>query len=143
DPFRIAVRPDGKSAYATDRAGVVDQFDIDQSSGQLSPKTPASVAAPGKAWGIGDIGVSPYGSGVYVTNDVDDTVAQYDVDPSTGRLTPKTPSTVATGSVPYHLVVGPRPRVPTSKKQCKHGGWHNFPRFKNQGQCLASVGNGK
>jgi len=28
---------------------------------------------------------------------------------------------------------------PTSKAQCKHGGWKSFssPRFKNQGQCVS------
>ena len=30
---------------------------------------------------------------------------------------------------------------PTSKDQCKHGGWKSFasPRFKNQGQCVSWV----
>jgi hypothetical protein len=40
-------------------------------------------------------------------------------------------------------LVGP----PTSKDQCKHGGWQTFnnPSFKNQGQCVAYVNhhNGK
>jgi hypothetical protein len=29
--------------------------------------------------------------------------------------------------------------IPTSKQQCKHGGWRNFPQFKNQGECVAFV----
>jgi hypothetical protein len=29
--------------------------------------------------------------------------------------------------------------VPTSKDQCKNGGWRNYPAFKNQGQCVAFV----
>jgi hypothetical protein len=29
--------------------------------------------------------------------------------------------------------------VPTSKDQCKDGGWQNFPQFKNQGQCVSFV----
>ena len=29
--------------------------------------------------------------------------------------------------------------APTSKKQCKHGGWRNFPQFKNQGRCVSYV----
>ncbi len=29
--------------------------------------------------------------------------------------------------------------VPTTKAQCKDGGWRNFPQFKNQGQCIAFV----
>jgi hypothetical protein len=33
--------------------------------------------------------------------------------------------------------------VPTSKDQCKDGGWRNFPQFKNQGQCIKFVNHGK
>ena len=29
--------------------------------------------------------------------------------------------------------------APASKEECKKGGWRNFPRFKNQGQCVAFV----
>ena len=29
--------------------------------------------------------------------------------------------------------------LPTSKDQCKNGGWRNYPGFKNQGQCLVFV----
>jgi hypothetical protein len=29
--------------------------------------------------------------------------------------------------------------LPTSKEQCKHGGWRNFPGFKNQGDCVSFV----
>jgi hypothetical protein len=29
--------------------------------------------------------------------------------------------------------------VPTSEEQCKHGGFQNFPQFKNQGQCVSFV----
>lgn len=32
-----------------------------------------------------------------------------------------------------------QPDVPTSKGQCKHGGWRDFPQFKNQGRCVAFV----
>ena len=31
------------------------------------------------------------------------------------------------------------PLLPTSKAQCKNGGWRNYPQFKNQGQCVAFV----
>jgi hypothetical protein len=37
-------------------------------------------------------------------------------------------------------VGGPPPTTPTSKEQCKHGGWKNFGGlFKNQGQCVSFV----
>jgi hypothetical protein len=32
--------------------------------------------------------------------------------------------------------------TPASKEECKHGGWRNFPQFKNQGQCIAFVNHG-
>jgi hypothetical protein len=31
---------------------------------------------------------------------------------------------------------------PTSKEQCKNGGWHDFSGFKNQGECVAFVERG-
>ena len=31
---------------------------------------------------------------------------------------------------------------PTSKDQCKNGGWRNFPAFKNEGQCVKFVQHG-
>jgi hypothetical protein len=33
--------------------------------------------------------------------------------------------------------------APTSKEQCKNGGWMNYPQFKNQGDCVSFVANGK
>jgi hypothetical protein len=32
--------------------------------------------------------------------------------------------------------------TPTSTRQCKHGGWRNFPQFKNEGLCIAFVNRG-
>ena len=32
--------------------------------------------------------------------------------------------------------------LPTTKDQCKNGGWRNFPGFKNQGQCVSFVATG-
>jgi hypothetical protein len=34
------------------------------------------------------------------------------------------------------------PAVPTTKSQCKKGGWLSFGRFKNQGQCIRFVKHG-
>ena len=33
--------------------------------------------------------------------------------------------------------------VPTSKDQCKDGGWHQYPQFRNQGDCVSFVETGK
>jgi streptogramin lyase len=35
------------------------------------------------------------------------------------------------------------PPLPTSKDQCMNGGWMDFPRFKNQGDCVSFVETGK
>jgi hypothetical protein len=37
------------------------------------------------------------------------------------------------------VVTDAQPPLPTSKEQCKNGGWRNFPQFRNQGQCIAFV----
>ena len=46
--------------------------------------------------------------------------------------------TVSSGDV----VVVDAPPLPTSKEQCKNGGWRNFPGFKNQGDCVSFVATG-
>jgi hypothetical protein len=45
---------------------------------------------------------------------------------------------VATGDI----AVVDAPRFPTSKAQCKNGGWRNFGVFKNQGDCVSFVATG-
>jgi 6-phosphogluconolactonase len=141
-PHGVAVSPDGKSAYVTNAFdNTVSQYDIG-AGGRLKPNTPASVGTGGFPLGVA---VSPDGKSVYVTNDEfpGGTVSQYSIDPRSGALSPKTPATVATGGGPAGIAVTPLPRVPTSKQQCKNGGWHNFPQFKNQGDCVSFVENGK
>ena len=47
------------------------------------------------------------------------------------------------GPVTTDIVVHDEVAVPTSKDQCKNGGWRNFgSTFKNQGQCVAFVQRG-
>jgi 6-phosphogluconolactonase len=138
-PEGVAVTPNGKSAYVTNVGpDTVSQYNIDPSNGALSPKTPATVAAGSGPWGVA---VTPDGKSAYVTSEESflGTLSQYNIDPITGGLTPKSPATVATGGRPEGVAVTPLPRVPTSKEQCKHGGWRNYPQFKNQGQCVAFV----
>jgi hypothetical protein len=40
------------------------------------------------------------------------------------------------------LIVHDAQPFPTSKDQCKNGGWQNFPGFKNQGECVHFVATG-
>jgi hypothetical protein len=37
------------------------------------------------------------------------------------------------------IVVADAPPFPTTKGQCKNGGWRNFPGFRNQGDCVSLV----
>jgi DNA-binding beta-propeller fold protein YncE len=140
-PGAVAVTPDGRSAYVTNlNSGFgtnLSQYDIDPGSGALSPKTPAMVDT-----GVGPsaVAVTPDGKSVYVANFNSDNVSQFNVGPG-GALTPKSPVAVAAVSGPTAVVVASS-RVPTSKAQCKNGGWRNFPQFKNQGQCIAFVNHG-
>jgi hypothetical protein len=87
------------------------------------------------------VAVSPDGGSAYVTNGNSDSVSQYDIGAG-GALSPKSPAAVATGHFPFAVAVSPTAQVPASKDQCKHGGWRNFPQFKNQGQCIAFVNHG-
>ena len=139
----IAVTPDGKSTYVYNSGvggggptgGTVSQYDIDPITGVLSPKTPAAVAAaPGST--DSELAIAPDGTSLYVVND--SVVSQYDIDPSTGKLTPKTPATVPTGGGSTGIAIASLPSLPTSKDQCKNGGWQQFD-FRNQGQCIVFV----
>ena len=69
-------------------------------------------------------------------------VSQYDIDPVSGALSPKTPAAVPTLLAPAGIAVVQQPRAPISKEQCKRGGWRTFPQFRNQGQCVAFVQRG-
>jgi hypothetical protein len=42
----------------------------------------------------------------------------------------------------FTVVDAQPPPVPTSKDQCKNGGWRDYPQFKNQGQCIKFVNHG-
>jgi len=59
--------------------------------------------------------------------------------PSACPAVPSTaPPPIFAGDLTVHDAV-PRP---TSKSQCKNGGWRTFPGFKNQGECVAFVERG-
>lgn len=140
----LAVSPDGKSAYVVHfgfRAdSKISQLNIDPESGVLSPKTPATFV-----WGSlsARIAFSPDGTSAYVS--ISSTfgdpggVSQLNVDPQSGTLSPKTPSTVSAGPGAHHIAVGPLPRFPGDKEDCERGRWRGFPQFKNQGQCVVFV----
>jgi len=105
-PEAIAITPDGKSAYVTSSENAVWQYDINEATGALSLKVPATVAT-GSGLPHGGIAVTPTGKSAYVTNLGENTVSQYDISPTTGALSPKAAPTVATGKRPSGIAVTP------------------------------------
>jgi 6-phosphogluconolactonase len=106
-PNAIAVSPQGNNAYVVDAGAVgapaneISQYSINPITGQLTPKSPATVTT-----GNGDaIAVTPNGTSVYVADTGG--VSQYSVNPITGDLTPKTPARVHAGGGPTAIAVTP------------------------------------
>jgi DNA-binding beta-propeller fold protein YncE len=132
DPHAIAVNPDGKGVYVGSFSGgnaTILQYDVG-TGGALSPKSSARVAGAAS-----DIAVSPDGGSVYAARFGG--VDQYDVGAS-GRLSPKSPASVTDRLGTSGVAVSP---VPTTKDQCRRGGWKRFG-FKNQGRCIGSLKHG-
>jgi DNA-binding beta-propeller fold protein YncE len=104
----VVVTPDGNSAYVTDIFAGALRYDIDPHSGALSPKTPANVLTGGFAEAVA---VTPDGKSAYFVNfnnaTPNNTVAQFDIDPSSGLLSPKTPAVVATGPSADSVAISP------------------------------------
>jgi 6-phosphogluconolactonase (cycloisomerase 2 family) len=101
-PYTIAVNPQGTSVYATTSTSEVSQYTINPIAGQLTPKSPASVAPrSGRTAGIA---FTPNGASAYV---VGTDISKYSIDATTGNLTPKSPATVATPPNPKQIAFSP------------------------------------
>jgi hypothetical protein len=90
------------------------------------------------------LGAPPLGGGFLFVEDNDGA----DQDAFSNALTPTgeppsvcpaNPSTALSPNLGDDITVHDAVPRPTSKDQCKNGGWRNFPGFKNQGECVASV----
>jgi hypothetical protein len=95
--------------------------------------------------GANDDQPAPFTSGLFIqlADGSPDTFAVrgfiFDPPPGPNDCTPgaagNNPLPLATGD----LVVTDAQTTPTSKAQCKNGGWRNFASFKNQGDCVSFV----
>jgi DNA-binding beta-propeller fold protein YncE len=139
----VAVSPDSESVYVTNYGGPYDEPASDPSvsqyhvgaGGLLAPMTPATAAVGEGPTGVA---VSPDGQSVYVANRVSGSVSQYDVGES-GKLSPKNPAEVDSGTGGGAVGVAVSPGlVPTTKKQCKDGGWRQWG-FREPGRCIPFV----
>ena len=111
-PSFLTVDPAGKFLYVTasltNNAAVL-MFSIDQTTGLLTPTSPASVLNFGTPF---QVVVSPNGKFAYVVNNSSggtntNGVAQYTVNSTTGVLTPNTPAYVPAGNGPTAVAVDP------------------------------------
>ena len=126
-PGVATLTPDGKNVYVLNNGrgytpnDRIAQFDVDATTGELSPKTPASVVTGPNAVFIV---VTPDSASAYVSSfgpppipgPSPDPVGpgsiwQYDIDPATGALAPKSPPTVETGGNPAGSAVTPDGRT--------------------------------
>jgi DNA-binding beta-propeller fold protein YncE len=83
--------------------------DTSSSSGSFGGAAAWSVPRADGGNGSEDIAVSADTNSVYVTNAVDNTVSQYNIDRRTGALSPKTIATIATGLGPIGIALRPQP----------------------------------
>jgi DNA-binding beta-propeller fold protein YncE len=106
--------------YVTGKGGTneISQF-ASLGSGALRPLTPPDVASGEFPY---DIAVGPQGTSAYAVDNLSPTagaVSQYTLNPATGKLTPKSPRTVATAGVPSGIITvspdGKNAYVPSGK----------------------------
>jgi DNA-binding beta-propeller fold protein YncE len=106
--------------YVTGKGGTneISQF-ASLGSGALRPLTPRNVADGEFPY---DVAVSPQGTSAYAVDNLSNTagaVSQYTLNPATGKLTPKSPRTVATAGVPSGIITvspdGKNAYVPSGK----------------------------
>jgi 6-phosphogluconolactonase (cycloisomerase 2 family) len=125
-PTGIKVAPDGRYAYITNaklciglkgKCALTTKVKADTVSVfRISPGTGALSARPVQAVAAGDnpqmITIAPDGKSAYVTGTGytrtgGGTIWQYSINPATGKLTPKSPETVATGRAPKDRAITP------------------------------------
>ena len=112
-PQGIAIDPLGRFVYtANSDDGSVSMFTINQTTGVLTPTTPASVPieAPGSLLSSpGFLTVDPTGRFLYTATYLSEGAAvfMFNINQTTGVLTPTSPATVSTGGAPFQVLVAP------------------------------------
>ena len=114
-PGFLTVDPTSNFLYvsASDSDGAtVSMFTINQTTGLLTPTSPATVFTGGIPF---QVVVAPSGKFAYVVNNLSggemtDGVWQYTINPTTGILTQNTPATIAAGNAPTEIAVDPTSR---------------------------------
>lgn len=112
-PQEIAIDPLGRFVYtANSDDNSISMFTINQSTGVLTPTTPASASTvvPGNIlWQPSFLTVDPTGRFLYLTESLTNgaAVLMFNIDQTTGVLTPTSPATISVGGWPWQVVVTP------------------------------------
>jgi 6-phosphogluconolactonase len=114
-PSFLTVDPTGKFLYLTaslSDGAAVFMYTINQTSGLLTPTSPATVSTGGIPF---QVRVAPNGKFAYVVDNLSSSqetfgVWQYTVNSVTGVLTPNTPPAVAAGNAPTGIAIDPTSR---------------------------------
>lgn len=114
-PSFLTVDPAGKFLYVTvslSNGAAVFMFTINQTTGVLTPTSPATVSTGGIPF---QVVVAPSGKFAYVVNNLSggamtDGVWQYTLNSTTGVLTQNTPAAVAAGNAPTAIAIDPTSR---------------------------------
>jgi 6-phosphogluconolactonase len=115
EPGFLTVDPTGRFLYVSALDSVdatVSMFTINQTTGLLTPTSPATVLTGGIPF---QVVVAPNGKFAYVVNnfsggEMTDGVWQYTINSTTGVLTQNTPAYIAAGSAPTEIAVDPTSR---------------------------------
>ena len=112
-PQEIAIDPLGRFVYtANSDDNSISMFTINQATGVLTPTSPASASTvvPGNIlWQPSFLTVDPTGRFLYLTESLTNgaAVLMFNIDQTTGVLTPTSPATVGVGGWPWQVVVTP------------------------------------
>lgn len=114
-PVFLTIDPAGKFLYVPESLstnGAILMFAIDQTTGVLTPTSPATAPVSGIPF---QMNVAPNGKFAYVVNNLSggadaDGVWQYTVNPATGILAQNSPKWVSAGNGPTGIVVDPTNR---------------------------------
>jgi 6-phosphogluconolactonase (cycloisomerase 2 family) len=110
-PLTVTVDPTGQFVYvANETPNTVNRYRIDHVTGELHPLGAVSTRSNPTAIVMGAVGTSPVAvtpKYAYVTNQLDDTVSAFAIDPDTGGLAPVPNSPFQTGGVPEAVAIHP------------------------------------
>jgi len=132
--------PSGENATGTARLALIDSVITFE-----GPVTCLSVSANRAIIGIDNsLGFQGLGRPVFivVTDGTPDSIGAFV--PGSGEPPTVCPPSVVENTIPERIISGDitvvdAPPLPTSKDQCKNGGWQTFGIFKNQGDCVSFV----